>query len=339
MQLSDYHFDLPDEQIARFPATERSNSRLLRLNRQSGAVQHHVFADLIDLLTPGDLLVMNNTRVIPARLFGHKESGGKVEILIERVLSHDCAQAHLSASKAFRPGMQIRVGTYKITVNPQELGLYTLHLGGAGDWYQVLEQHGHIPLPPYLKRADELLDRTRYQTVYAKVPGAVAAPTAGLHFDAPLLKKLQAKSVECADVTLHVGAGTFQPIHTNDIAAHTIHAEWMCLDASTCDQINRAKAEKRRIVAVGTTTVRCLESIANQDGCVAPYQGDTRLLIVPGYSFKCVDALITNFHLPQSTLLMLVAAFAGRENVLSAYQAALQAGYRFYSYGDAMFIV
>lgn len=337
MQLSDYSFTLPDERIARFPTQKRSASRLLVLDKKNGGTRHRIFSDLIDLLVPGDLLVLNNTEVLPARLYGRKESGGKIEIVVERILSSDRALVHLSASKRPRLGTSIFIETLPALVEAKQGDLYELRLREHGEWLQILEKYGHVPLPPYLKREDQEIDKIRYQTVYAKVPGAIAAPTAGLHFDELLLSKLQVNRIQFASVTLHVGAGTFKSIRSNDVANHIMHPEWISVDEVACEQINRAKLEGRRVIAVGTTSVRCLESVADRNGFVEPHQGDTRLFIVPGYQFKCVDALITNFHLPQSTLLLLVAAFVGREKLLSAYEEAIQLGYRFYSYGDAMF--
>lgn len=337
MQLSNYSFALPDERIARFPTLQRSASRLLILDKKTGKTEHRIFSDLLDLLIPGDLLVLNNTQVLSARLYGQKLTGGTVEILIERILSSGTALAHLTASKKFRLGTPIKIGPICAIVEAKEETLYCLRLENE-DWFQVLGQYGEVPLPPYLKREAETIDKTRYQTVYAKVPGAIAAPTAGLHFDKALLNKLQGKGIQFANITLHVGSGTFQPIRTDDIANYIMHAEWMSLDETACKQINEAKIKGRRVIAVGTTSVRCLESVAGGDGFVRPYQGDTRLFIVPGYQFKCVDAMITNFHLPRSSLLLLVAAFAGREKVLSAYEEAIKLKYRFYSYGDATLV-
>lgn len=340
MKVSDFHFDLPDEQIARYPLAERSASRLMHLPVAGEGVIHRRFRDLVDLLRPGDLLVFNNTRVLPARLFGRKQSGGQLELLIERVTGECEALSHIRASKAPKPGSQILVGTDRgVELEAEVLGrdgaLFQLRFGQPV--ISVLEHYGHMPLPPYIDRADEQADQQRYQTVYAERPGAVAAPTAGLHFDDVLLQQLAAKGVEFAHVTLHVGAGTFQPVKVEQVEDHHMHAEWIEVGEAVCAQVQRCRARGGRVVAVGTTSVRSLESAA-AGGALRPFSGDTRIFIYPGYRFRVVDAIITNFHLPESTLLMLVSAFAGRERVLAAYQEAVREGYRFFSYGDAMFI-
>lgn len=344
MQRSDFSYSLPDELIARYPATERSASRLLELDGDDGSVRHRRFVDLLESLQSGDLLVFNNTRVIPARLYGEKASGGKVEILIERLQTDNMALAHIRASKSPKPGAFIslydREGgptEHRVQVTGRSGDLFELHFDSSSSSLEILQQLGHVPLPPYIDRADESADMERYQTVYAQVPGAVAAPTAGLHFDEPLLKALADKGVRSAYVTLHVGAGTFQPVRADDIRDHTMHAEWVEVDEGLCRAVAETRAAGGRVIAVGTTSVRCLES-ASANGDLQAYSGDTDIFIYPGYRFRCIDGLITNFHLPESTLLMLVSAFAGRENILASYAAAVDERYRFFSYGDAMLI-
>ncbi|MEZ5507649.1 MAG: tRNA preQ1(34) S-adenosylmethionine ribosyltransferase-isomerase QueA [Gammaproteobacteria bacterium] len=339
MKRTDFHYDLPDELIARYPAPERSASRLLVLDRQTGALQDRQFRNLPAFLRPGDLLVFNNTRVIPARLFGQKETGGKVEILVERMTGEQTCLAHVRASKSPKPGSRILIeGGGELLMEGREGELFQLRHTGEGSLLQRLEQCGHMPLPPYIDRADEALDQQRYQTVYAEKPGAVAAPTAGLHFDDRVLEQLRAKGVETAFVTLHVGAGTFQPVRADDIRDHQMHAEWLSVDADTVAHIQATKARGGRVIAVGTTSVRCLETAA-QSGQLQPFEGDTRIFIYPGYQFRVIDGLITNFHLPESTLIMLVSALAGQDNVLQAYRHAVAQRYRFFSYGDAMLII
>ena len=338
MQVSDFSFELPDELIASFPLQQRSASRLLCLDGNSGALEHRQFTDLLDLLEPGDLLVFNNTRVIPARLFGQKESGGKVELLIERVTSDKTALAHVRSSRSPKPGAKLFFeGDIQATVEGRQGNLFELSFQIEGTLIAALELHGHMPLPPYMNREDQLEDRERYQTVYNEKPGAVAAPTAGLHFDQQLLQKIKDKGVESAFVTLHVGAGTFQPVKVETVTEHVMHAEYIEVSEQVCQQVNAAKARGGRVIAVGTTSVRCLESAA-AGGEITPYCGDTSIFIYPGYKYAVVDRLVTNFHLPESTLLMLVSAFAGFDNTINAYQQAVANQYRFFSYGDAMFI-
>lgn len=340
MRRSDFHFDLPDELIAQYPAAERTASRLLCLDGNSGALADRRFRDLPQLLRAGDLLVFNDTRVIPARLFGHKETGGKVEVLVERVLDEHRVLAHVRASKSPKPGSCL---TLEGGVNAEMLGrqgeLFELALSGDGEEsaLDLLEAHGHMPLPPYIERADASDDRERYQTVYADKRGAVAAPTAGLHFDQVMLDTLAAQGIESAFVTLHVGAGTFQPVRVERVEEHRMHAERVEVDAEACERVRAARAGGGRVVAVGTTVVRGLEAAARA-GPLAPFDGETDLFILPGFPFRVVDALITNFHLPASTLLMLVCAFAGYQPVMDAYRHAVRERYRFYSYGDAMFV-
>ncbi|NIB43934.1 tRNA preQ1(34) S-adenosylmethionine ribosyltransferase-isomerase QueA [Pseudomaricurvus alkylphenolicus] len=340
MRRQDFYYDLPDELIARQPAKERRGSRLLRLDGDTGAIQHGQFPDLLNWLQPGDLMVFNNTRVIPARVFGHKGSGGKVEVLVERVLDSHRVLAHTKASKAPRVGTDIVLqdGTPLIVINRHD-ALFELAFPKDQPVLEVLERIGHMPLPPYIDREDAAEDRERYQTVYSdsSKAGAVAAPTAGLHFDEELLEQLRAKGVDTAFVTLHVGAGTFQPVRVDNIHEHQMHSEIMELDAQVCDQVRRAKENGGRVIAVGTTSVRCLETAA-QGGELKPYQGETNIFIYPSYQYQVVDALVTNFHLPESTLLMLVSAFAGYRHTMAAYDEAVAEAYRFFSYGDAMFI-
>ncbi len=332
-----FSYDLPAELIAQHPLAERHASRLLCLDRNSGAMAHRQFSDLPGLLRAGDLLVFNDTRVIPARLYARKASGGRAEILVERLLPGDRCLAQLRVSKKPKPGALLELeGGGALEVLGRQGAFYELALVGAG-LPGVLEAQGHMPLPPYIERADAAEDRDRYQTVYARAPGAVAAPTAGLHFDDELLAALAAKGVERAFVTLHVGAGTFQPVRSEHIEDHEMHAEHLEVGADVVEAVQRTKARGGRVVAVGTTSVRSLETAA-ASGQFAPYAGDSRLFIYPGYEFRVVDALVTNFHLPESTLLMLVSALAGREAILAAYEAAVRERYRFFSYGDAMFI-
>ena len=339
MQTSDFHFDLPDAQIAQQPLAERSASRLLVLDPVADSIEDAFFDSLVERLDPEDLLVFNDTRVIPARLHGRKESGGQVEVLVERLLEEERrVLAHVRASKSPRPGVFLLLeGGIEAEVLGREEDLFLLEFCGDTPVLELLERHGHVPLPPYIDRGDESADRERYQTVYAQRPGAVAAPTAGLHFDEALLERLRERGVQNAKITLHVGAGTFQPVRVDDPATHLMHAEYVEVGADACAAVEACRARGGRVVAVGTTTVRSLETAA-QDGTLQPYAGDTRLFIRPGFTFNVVDALITNFHLPESTLLMLVAAFGGYEQVMRAYRHAVDSGYRFYSYGDAMFM-
>jgi len=337
MKKSDFRFELPPELIAQHPLAERTASRLLCLDRVSGAVTHRGFREFPGLLRAGDLLVFNDTRVIPARLYARKETGGKAEILIERVLGERRCLAQLRVSKKPAPGaVLVLENGARLRVRGRQGEFFELEMK-AQTLAQAMAETGHMPLPPYIQRQDELQDRDRYQTVYASRPGAVAAPTAGLHFDADMLEDLAAAGVAMARVTLHVGAGTFQPVRAERIEHHRMHAERIEVSAAVCDAVSAARARGGRVVAVGTTAVRSLETAA-RGGDLQPFTGDSRLFIYPGYEFRCVDALLTNFHLPESTLLMLVCAFAGSAAVLAAYRAAVAEGYRFFSYGDAMFI-
>ncbi len=336
MRVADFHFDLPEALIARHPLPERSSSRLLVLDGPSGELSHRQFADILGFLKPGDLMVFNNTRVIPARLFGQKASGGKLEVLVERVLDSHRVLAHVRSSKSPKPGSKILIdGGGEAEMLQRHDALF--ELGFSEDVLPLLERVGHMPLPPYIDRPDEDADRERYQTVYAERAGAVAAPTAGLHFDEALLASIRAKGVDTAFVTLHVGAGTFQPVRVERIEDHHMHNEWLEVSQDVVDAVAACKARGGRVVAVGTTSVRSLESAA-RDGVLKPFSGDTDIFIFPGRPFHVVDALVTNFHLPESTLLMLVSAFAGYPETMAAYAAAVEQGYRFFSYGDAMFI-
>ena len=335
MKLDDFDFHLPETLIATRPARPRSSARLLLADGDATRDLH--VHDLADLLGPGDLLVLNDTKVIPARLFGAKATGGRVEILIERLLAPDEALAQVRASKAPKSGRRLDLGGgEQLEVLGRDEGLYRLRALGS-PFPVLMEAQGHIPLPPYIDRPDDAADTERYQTIYGHRPGAVAAPTAGLHFDTDLLARLDALGVGRAEVTLHVGAGTFQPVRVDDLDEHRMHAEWLEVDESVCERIAATRAAGGRVVAVGTTSVRSLETAA-ADGELRPFRGDSRLFIRPGYRFRVVDAMVTNFHLPESTLLMLVSAFAGVEPIRTAYRHAVAARYRFFSYGDAMFL-
>jgi len=337
MQLSDFDFDLPAELIAQAPLPERSASRLLVVDPAQQQLHDRRFTDLGEYLQAGDLLLFNDTRVIPARLFGHKSSGGRVEVMVERVLDANTLLAHVRASKSPRPGTELILEPgIECRVLRREQDLFVLSQE-QGAWLDLLEQHGHVPLPPYIERADVDADRERYQTVYARKPGAVAAPTAGLHFDEAMLQALERRGVESARLTLHVGAGTFQPVRGDDIDSHVMHAERVEVPQSTVDAIDAARRRGNRVVAVGTTVVRSLETAAAA-GKLSAFDGESQLFIKPGFRFRVVDALLTNFHLPRSTLLMLVSAFAGGELMQRAYAHAVAERYRFFSYGDAMFI-
>jgi S-adenosylmethionine:tRNA ribosyltransferase-isomerase len=338
MQLSDFDYDLPDSLIAQYPEGERSESRLLALLDGELQPRDLGFRELPSLLRAGDLLVFNNTRVMPARLFGRKETGGKVELLIERVLSARHALAHVRASKSPKPGTRLLVGVNDriVVVEDRRDELFVLSLE-QGDFHELMASDGHMPLPPYIQRGDQPFDQERYQTVYARHPGAVAAPTAGLHFDQAMLEQLTSLGIDQVHLTLHVGAGTFQPVRSDNLDEHQMHSEWLQVDETVCRKVRETRAAGGRVIAVGTTSVRSLEA-ASATGELMPFSGETRLFIRPGYRFHSVDAMITNFHLPKSTLLMLVSAFAGYERVMAAYQHAVEQKYRFFSYGDAMFL-
>ncbi|MCL2893427.1 tRNA preQ1(34) S-adenosylmethionine ribosyltransferase-isomerase QueA [Brenneria tiliae] len=343
MRVADFSFELPESLIAHYPQAQRSGCRLLSLDGPTGKVTHEVFTDLLNKLDAGDLLVFNDTRVIPARLFGRKASGGKLEVLVERVLDERRVLAHVRASKAPKPGTELLLGddeSVRATMAARHDALFELHFDDSRDVLSILNAIGHIPLPPYIDRPDEEADRELYQTVYSQRPGAVAAPTAGLHFDEPMLAALREKGVEMAFVTLHVGAGTFQPVRVESIEDHVMHAEYAEVPQAVVDAVLACKGRGNKVVAVGTTSVRSLESAAqaSKDALIAPFFGDTRIFIYPGYRYRIIDALVTNFHLPESTLIMLVSAFAGYRHTLSAYRQAVAEQYRFFSYGDAMFI-
>ena len=346
MQTSDFDYPLPDELIARFPEPQRMASRLLHVNA-SGDIEHKQFTDVLDFIQPNDLLVLNNTKVLAARLFAQKESGGKVEILIERVLDEHQVLAHVRSSRAPKEGAQLLICSDESRTFVSDFSATMIARGGPeNSLFQlmfdepvlhVLEQFGHMPLPPYIDREDELSDKERYQTVFAKELGAVAAPTAGLHFDQESLDKLIQKGVDIAQLTLHVGAGTFQPVKVDDIHQHQMHSEWIDVPALVCEKIKACKARGGRVIAVGTTVVRSLETAA-QTGELNPFQGETDIFLYPGKRFHVVDVMITNFHLPKSTLLMLVSAFSGQEPIKQAYTEAVEQKYRFFSYGDAMLL-
>lgn len=339
MLLSDFDYNLPEELIAQKPLSKRSDSRLLLLNKTTGTITHHHFRDLPDLLTPNDLLILNNTKVIPARLFAYKPTGGKVEILIERILENNKFAAQTKSSKSIKIGDKLLLddATWFEIVERQN-NLFVMELHAAATLSHILEKFGNVPLPPYIKRTPDSNDQEHYQTIYAKHSGAVAAPTAGLHFDQKLMEDLNQKNIQSAFITLHVGLGTFQPVRAEKIEDHKIHPEYIDVPKTTCDEIITTKKKGGRVVAVGTTSIRALEA-ASQSREIKPYKGDTNIFIYPGYTFHSTDILITNFHLPKTSLLMLVCAFAGHENIMRAYQEAIKHQYRFYSYGDAMVIV
>lgn len=354
MKLSEFDYHLPEERIALRPVEPRDRSRLMRVRRAAGQVSHHVFTDLPALLEPSDLLVLNNTRVFPARLLGKrlglasesypkdKQPSAVVEVLLLKPLGGDLWEALVRPGRKMRVGERVRFGEGQLeceVVERGEFGLRTVKFFYRGNFDAIVDALGHVPLPPYITRPDEVNDRARYQTVYAKKRGAVAAPTAGLHFTRAIFNKLQSRGIETCEITLHVGLGTFQPVHADEVEAHRMEPERFEISEEAASAIRSARSEGRRIIAVGTTVVRTLESVALQHGGeVVACQGETSLFIYPGFSFQCVNALLTNFHLPRSTLLMLVSAFARRELILQAYQQAIEAGYRFYSYGDCMLI-
>lgn len=337
MKLTDFDFNLPPELIAQYPCTPRSASRLLCLDKITGKITHKLFNELPELLFPEDLLVFNDTKVIPARIFGSKRTGGKIEILIERILSKNRVLAHVKSNKKLKVGSEILCDCIIAEVLQRHGDLFEIIFHIEDTILETLEKIGHIPLPPYINRSDEALDKECYQTVFAKHKGAVAAPTAGLHFDEQLLNKVKEKGINIGFVTLHVGSGTFQPIREEDIEKHKMHTEYFEVSSSLCEQVKTVKQKGGRVIAVGTTSVRSLEA-ASKTGELKPFRGDTDIFIYPSYSFHCVDAIITNFHLPKSTLLLLICAFANYENIMRSYQEAITRYYRFFSYGDAMFI-
>ena len=337
MRREDFRYELPEELIAQSPLAERSASRLLVLDAATTALLDTTIRQLAELLRPGDLLVFNDTKVVAARLLGRKPTGGRVEILLERPLDECTALAQLGASKPIRPGLRVETAGGEVEILDQREALWRVRLPGPA--LDFFERWGEVPLPPYIHRVPDAADRERYQSIFARDSGAVAAPTASLHFDAKLIGALEQRRIDRAFVTLHVGAGTFQPIRASDPDAHVMHAERAAVSAEACAAIERARARGGRVVAVGTTVVRALESAAAASATLAPWSGDTRLFIRPGFTFRVVDALLTNFHLPESTLLMLVSALAGRERVLAAYAHAVRLRYRFFSYGDAMLVL
>ncbi|TMP32368.1 tRNA preQ1(34) S-adenosylmethionine ribosyltransferase-isomerase QueA [Pseudoalteromonas rubra] len=340
MRVADFSFELPDELIARHPKKERSSSRLLTLDGNTGELQHKVFKDIVDLINPEDLIIFNNTKVIPARMFGQKATGGKLEVLVERVLDEHSVLAHVRASKSPKEGAEIILeGKATATMVARHGELFELKFHGDSSVLSILDEIGHMPLPPYIDRPDDEQDKERYQTVYGEKPGAVAAPTAGLHFDDVLMAQLKDKGVEMAFVTLHVGAGTFQPVRVDNVNDHHMHSEYIEVPQDVVDAIAAARQRGGRVIAIGTTSVRSLESAAKaHPEELKPFYGDTDIFIYPGYEFQLVDAMVTNFHLPESTLIMLVSAFAGQSHIMHAYETAIAEQYRFFSYGDAMFL-
>ena len=338
MRLDDFDYELPQELIAQFPTAERGAGRLLRLDGATGALEDRWFRDIVELVAPGDVVVLNDTRVMKARLTGRKKTGGRIEVMVERVLGRDEVLAQVGANHPTRVGAKLVLAdAVEATVLDREREFFRLRFEGCDDVPALLERHGSVPLPLYITRAAGSADTERYQTVYAREPGAVAAPTAGLHFDPALLDALRSRGVTLARLTLHVGAGTFQPVRLQELSRHEMHAERYSVPAEAVETIAQARRSGGRIMAVGTTTLRALESAA-ADGELKPGSGETRLFILPGYRFRVVERLLTNFHLPRSTLLMLVSAFAGMDNVRRAYRHAIEHRYRFYSYGDAMLI-
>jgi S-adenosylmethionine:tRNA ribosyltransferase-isomerase len=338
MRLDDFDYALPQELIAQFPPENRGASRLLHLDGRTGALADRSFRDIVELVTPGDVVVLNDTRVIKARLAGRKKTGGRVEVMVERILGNGEVLAQIGANHPTRVGTTlVLAGTVEATVLAREREFFRLRFEGCDDVLAVLDRHGAVPLPMYITRSAGEKDAERYQTVYAREPGAVAAPTAGLHFDAALLQALRERGATVAYLTLHVGAGTFQPVRAHDLALHEMHAEWYDVPQATVDAVERAHAGGGRVLAVGTTTLRALETAA-AGGALKSGRGETRLFVLPGYRFRVVERLLTNFHLPRSTLLMLVSAFGGMDNVRRAYRHAIEGRYRFYSYGDAMLI-
>jgi S-adenosylmethionine:tRNA ribosyltransferase-isomerase len=343
MKTADFAFDLPDHLIAKYPTQDRTASRLLHLDGKTGQVADYQFPQMLELVEAGDLLIFNDTRVIPARLLGQKSTGGKVEILVERMLDDQRVLAHVKASKSPKPGTMLRMeNALDVEMIGRDGALFELRFHGELSVLQALEQHGHMPLPPYIDRPDEDSDKERYQTVYNDKPGAVAAPTAGLHFDDALLAKLKAKDVQIGFVTLHVGAGTFQPVKVDNVEEHTMHAEYAEVSEQVVEQIKATKAAGKRVIAVGTTSMRSVETAAKKADAsgelIVPFYDDTEIFIYPGFEFKIFDAMFTNFHLPESTLMMLISAFAGKRHVMEAYAHAIEQEYRFFSYGDSMFI-
>lgn len=337
MQTDDFDYKLPENLIARYPLDKRDQSRLLVLDRESSKIADNTFANIIDYLNPDDLLVFNDSKVMSARLFGKKESGGAVELLIERIETDEFILAHIRANKAPKVGSKVIIHDLVLEIVNKDESLYELKVV-SGDALKTMEKHGHMPLPPYMNRDDEQMDIERYQTVYCKDYGSVAAPTAGLHFTKELIRQIEEKGINTAYLTLHVGSGTFQPVKVDDVAKHKMHAEYIEVPESVCEKIKLTKENGGQVFAVGTTTVRSLET-ASQSGEIKPFFGPTDIFIYPGKKFNVVDAVITNFHLPKSTLIMLISAFATKDQVFGAYHHAIEEKYRFYSYGDSMLIL
>ncbi len=341
MDVKDFFYELPPELIAQDPLKDRSSSRLMVLGRSDGSIEHHVFRDIVNYLHPGDCLVINNTKVLPARLYGSKEgTQAGIELLLLRRLTSDCWETLVKPGKKAKIGTKIQFGDGILTgeiIDIVEEGNRIIRFSYSGIFEEILDQLGEMPLPPYITH--KLEDKQRYQTVYAKEEGSAAAPTAGLHFTPQLLQQIQQNGVDIAQITLHVGLGTFRPVKTENVLEHHMHSEFYSIEQEQADKINRAKADGHRVIAVGTTSTRTLESVADENGFVSAGSGWTQIFIYPGYQFRCIDGLITNFHLPESTLIMLVSAFAGREHVLHAYAQAVQERYRFFSFGDAMLVV
>ena len=339
MRVADFSFELPESLIAHYPMPERSSCRLLSLDGPTGELTHGTFTDLLDKLNPGDLLVFNNTRVIPARLFGRKASGGKIEVLVERMLDDKRILAHIRASKAPKPGAELLLGddeSIKATMTARHDALFEVEFNDERTVLDILNAIGHMPLPPYITR--QLEDQSQYQTVYAKELGSAAAPTAGLHFTPELLDTIRAKGVNIVEVTLHVGLGTFRPVSEDNIQEHQMHTEWYCVDDTAAEAINAARASGHRVIAVGTTSCRTLEAVWAKYGKIVPCSGTTDIFLYPGVELHAIDGLVTNFHLPESTLIMLISAFYGYEKTMAAYKVAVQEKYRFFSFGDAMLI-
>ena len=341
MKTSDFYYDLPEELIAQDPLEDRTASRLLVLNRETGAVEHKIFSDVIDYLNEGDCLVINNTRVIPARLIGEKEdTGGKVEVLLLKRRANDVWETLVKPGKKLKPGAKITFGDGRLRAEVLEVveeGNRLVKFHYEGIFEEILDSLGEMPLPPYITH--KLEDKEMYQTVYAKYDGSAAAPTAGLHFTKELLSKIEEKGIKIASITLHVGLGTFRPVKVDDVNNHHMHTEWYEVNAEAADIINETKRNGGRVICVGTTSCRTIESVADENGYMKAKTGETDIFIYPGYKFKVMDGLITNFHLPESTLVMLVSAFAGKENVLAAYETAVKERYRFFSFGDAMILI
>ena len=342
MKVSDFHYDLPDELIAQYPPEQRAASRLLAVPKE-GDMKDGMIVDMLDNLNAGDVMVLNNTKVIPARLYGKKDSGGRIEVLLERITGQHEFIAQIRASKAPKVDQYLVIDgdeSVSLTVKGRDNSFFIIESNQKGSLFEWFEKVGHMPLPPYIERSDEQQDMDRYQTVFAEHQGAVAAPTAGLHYDESLLEKIKAKGVSIHTITLHVGAGTYQPVRVDSIDDHIMHSEYIEVDKTVCDAIINAKESRNKVVAVGTTVVRSLETAANaaQENLIEPFTGDTDIFIFPGYEFKVIDALQTNFHLPESTLLMLVSAFAGYDKIMTAYHYAIEQQYRFFSYGDAMYL-